>query len=220
MRRSNPIPALLTAAVLPVVALAQEPAARTYEAEAARSDVYVVIRNDTSASLARLGHDHVIYAKDFDGRITWPTEAGGPCSVSFRIPVDKLIVDPPGLRDKAGLDDNTIDDGQKEKLKQNMWGRSQLDAGDHPYITFEATTCPGGTGTVPVAGKLTIRGVSQDLTVPMSIAISDDGTFKAKGSFKTTHEAHGFKPFRASPFGPRNAETLSFTLDVVALPKG
>jgi len=208
------------ALLLPLGAAAEEPAAQTYVAQVDRSHVYVVIRNDTTASLARLGHDHVIYAKTFDGRVTWPTAPGGPCNVSFRIPVDQLIVDPPGLRERAGLDDNTIDDGQKSKLKQNMWGKSQLDASDHPHVTFEATTCPGGTGTVPITGKLTIRGVAQSIQVPMTISLSDDGTFKAKGTFSTTHEAHGFNPFRASPFGPRNTDKLAFTIDVVAVPQG
>lgn len=213
-------PELLLATLLPLSASAQDAAARTYVAKPERSDVYVVIRNDTTASLARLGHDHVIYAKSFDGRVTWPEDPGGPCKVSFRIPVKELVVDPPGLRAKAGLDDNTIDDGQKDKLKQNMWGSSQLDATDHPYVTFEADTCPGGTGTVQVAGTLTVRGVGQPVKAAMTVSIAEDGTFKAKGTFQTTHEAHGFKPFRASPFGPRNQDALAFTVDVVALPEG
>ncbi len=195
-------------------ALAQD-AAPSWSIDAAASDVYVVIRNDTNASLARLGHDHVIYASTFSGDITWPEQAGGACSVEIRVPVQKLVVDPPGLRAKAGLDDNTIDDGQKDKLKANMWGRSQLDAESHPDVVFRSTSCPGGVGKVEVQGTLTIRGVSKPLTATLDVTVSD-GAFRARGGFKTTHEAHGFKPFQGSPFGPRNQETLSFSLDVRA----
>ncbi len=193
---------------------APAPAARvTYALQPASSDLYVVLRNDVEASLSRLGHDHVIYARTFTGEATWPNAAGGACAVSFSLNVRDLIVDPPGLREKAGLDDNVIDDGDKDKLSKNMWGKTQLDADTHPAIRFEATSCPGGTGKVPVSGTLTIRGVSKPVTITMDVK-ADGARFSARGATTLKHTDFGFKPFSASFVGPRNADALRLVVDV------
>lgn len=204
-------------------ALAQDPSPEPpappsqWAPDAGRSFVGVVIRNDTSASLQRLGHDHVIVAGKIDGAITWPATPGGDCSVDLRIPVKALTVDPPGSRERTGLDDNTIDDSSKAKLSANMWGKSQLDADSHPAVTLRAKDCKGGTGRVPVTFTLTVRGVDRTLTVPLDIAV-DGERLSVRGSFDTTHTAHGFKPFAGSPFGPRNQDTLHFEVSLVARP--
>ncbi|MCB9664234.1 MAG: YceI family protein [Alphaproteobacteria bacterium] len=203
---------LLPALAVATVAQAQEPSP-TYTVGPSGSHLYVVLRNDTSASLSRLGHDHVIYAKGFAAEVTWPTQPGGACSVSFSVPVRKLVVDPPGLRQRAGLDDNTIDDDDKQDLSKNMWGKSQLWADEHPQITFRSTSCPGGTGKVTVGGDLTIRGVAQPVSVELQVA-ADGKAFAASGALTITHTQFDFKPFAASLFGPRNQDELKLVVDV------
>ena len=189
------------------------PAAATtaYSISPAQSDLYVVIRNDTSASLQRLGHDHVIYASQFTGNVIWPNAEGAGCNVQFSVPVASLVVDPPGLREKAALDDNTIDQGDKEKLKKNMWGKSQLNAKNYAHITFEGTTCSGRSGKVQVSGTLTVAGNQAPITVTMDVAANSE-TFSAKGWFESSHTALGFKPFAATLLGPRNQDGLSFVV--------
>ena len=190
------------------------PAARTYTLSAARSRMTVVIRSDPTAALARLGHDHVIQASTMSGTVTWPTVAGGPCSVDIRVPVRGLVVDPAGARKRAGLDpDGGISDSEEVKLAKNMWSKSQLDAGSHPEISFQAATCPGGTGQVEVAGTLSIRGVSAPRSVTMTVEATAEA-FSASGRFTTAHTAFGFKPFSATPLGPRNQDALAFSLSV------
>lgn len=206
--------ALATAAVAQDAPAPEAPAGPvSYTLQSSKSDLYVVIRNDTSASLARLGHDHVIYASSFSGKVTWSASDPGACAVDISVPVTKLIVDPPGLRDRAGLDDNTIDDDDKASLKKNMWGKSQLDAGTFSQVSFKAVSCSGTSGAVAVTGDLTIRGVTQRVEVPMKVTLGD-GTFSAKGSLETSHSAFEFKPFRASPFGPRNQDRLTLVVQV------
>lgn len=193
----------------------EAPAEKTYKVSPSKSTFAVIIRNDPSAMLSRMGHDHVIQATKASGEVVWPTREGGACSAVFEIPVKSLVVDPPGSREREGLDDNTISDSQKDKLAANMWGRSQLDADNHPTVRFEVPACQGGEGKVKVNGKLTIRGVTKELEVPLQITRSGD-TLRARGSFTTTHSDHEFKPFRGSPMGPRNAEELTFSIDMVA----
>jgi polyisoprenoid-binding protein YceI len=190
---------------------AATPPTTTYAVSASGSDLYVVIRNDTSASLSRLGHDHVIYASKFSGTVVWPNEDGQSCNIEIRVPVMSLTVDPPGTRDAAGLDDNTIDDGDKQSLSKNMWGKSQLDAKNHSDIVFKSTSCEGREGNVKVNGTLTVRGTAAPVTVTMNVT-ADGSSLSARGKFNTTHSALGMKPFSASFVGPRNAEKLSFSI--------
>ena len=194
--------------------VAPVPPTTTYRLQPSGSDVYVVIRNDTDATLARLGHDHVIYASDFEGTVTWPNTPDASCSIDIRVPVNQLTVDPGSTRDKAGLDDNTIDDGDKAKLKKNMWSKSQLRATDYPAVVFNSTSCDGTGGKVTVSGTLTVRGVSQPVSLTMDVS-ADGSAFSAKGSFDTSHTAFGFKPFAATALGPRNQDRLSFVVQVV-----
>jgi polyisoprenoid-binding protein YceI len=205
--------ALALLATLPAPALAQD-ASRTYALTPRGSDVYVVVRNDRDATLSRLGHDHVIYARDFTGTVVWPATPGGACSVDVQVPVTSLIVDPPGLREKAGLDPNgTIPEEDKAKVQRNMWSGGQLSSGQYPAVTFRADHCPGGTGKVKVDGTMTIRGVAKPVSVVMDVA-ADATSFSASGRFDSAHTTFGFKPFAATALGPRNQDRLSFVVSV------
>ena len=220
---------LLLATLLPAVTFAQEADASApaeaptaapvaYTLSPAKSDLYVVIRNDTSAMASRLGHDHVIYASDFSGTVTWPSAAGQACAVDIQVPVLSLTVDPPGLRAKAGLDDNTIDEDDKQSLKKNMYSKSQLAVPEFNAVTFRATACEGTTGKVKVRGDLTVRGTTVPVALTMDVQADASG-FSAKGRVTLTHTAFGFKPFAATAFGPRNADDLLFVVHVKGVPK-
>lgn len=201
------------------VAAADEPAASTtYALTPTGSDVYVVIRNDETASLARLGHNHVIYASKFTGTVTWPSVAGGACAIDIRVPVASLVVDPPGLRAKAGLDDRTIDESDKGSLLKNMWSAGQLDSAHYTEVRFQGTKCSGNTGAVNVDGTLTFRGKPIPLSVTMNVTATPT-SFAANGKFESSHTALGYKPFAASFMGPRNQDRLSFTINVKGAPK-
>ncbi len=190
---------------------------RTYALSASQSDLYVVIRNDTSATLSRMGHDHVIYATGWSGTVTWPAEGVAGCKVNIKVPVMKLVVDPPGLRAKAGLDDNTITDDDKGKLSKNMWGSAQLDADAFGTITYASTSCTPKGDAVEVAGTLTVRGTAAPVTLTMKVDASA-AAFVASGTFETTHTALGFKPFAATAFGPRNQDRLTFAIRTKGTP--
>lgn len=220
-------PALL---LLPALALAQDappaaeaPAAQeaaaptTYTLKSDDSDLWVIIRNDTDALMSRFGHDHVIAASSFTGSVTWPAAGGDACKIDIAVPVTALVVDPPGSREAAGLDDNTISDGKKKGLKKNMWGKSQLFADSFPKVTFSATSCSGTSGKVKVKGTMSIRGKSVPVTVTMDVK-ADAGSFTASGRFKTSHTAFGFEPFSAMGGGLRNQDALEFRIAVKGTP--
>ena len=75
---------------------------------------------------------------------------------------------------KVDIDINSVDVGSKEyndELKKKDW----FNAAQYPKATFVSSAFkPGANGKVDVVGKLTIKGVTQDVTAPF--------TFKQEGA--------------------------------------
>lgn len=216
MRTLLAIAALLLGAA-PALASADAPAAaRRYAVDPQRSALWVTVYADRSALASRFAHDHAIAATDYTGRILWPASAHGACEVDFTVPVARLWPDPPGFRERAGIDpDDTVADSAKRTLISNMLGPGQLDAKNHPTITFRSTHCEGVDGAVRVTGDLTIRGVTRRVTVPLQIR-ADDTILTARGSFEVLHSDFGIKPFSNVGGLVRNADKLTFGLDLTA----
>ena len=75
---------------------------------------------------------------------------------------------------KVDIDINSVDVGDKaynDELKKKDW----FDAAKYPKATFVSSAFkPGANGKVDVVGKLTIKGITQDITAPV--------TFKQDGA--------------------------------------
>jgi len=197
---------------------AAQAAPTTYTLDPTKSHLFVVVRNDSSTIGSGLGHDHAISPSTFDGTVTWDPEDLSACDVSIAFAVTSLVVDPPGMRQRAGLGPKGVSDGAKQSIKKNFLKPSQLDADDHPKIRYQSSKCAeGDNGTVDVTGELTIRGVGVDLTVPMLVT-ADEGTFSAAGRFESTHTAFGFEPFSNLLGALKNQNRLEFVVDVRGMP--
>lgn len=223
MTRFVPLVGLLLASV----AMAQDPAPApaepapapvsapvTYKLDPAKSWLYVVVYNDPSAMGSRFGHDHGIRASTFDGTVVWDTSNAAACKVEISFPVTALTPDPPGMRERAGLNpDGAVGEGSLKTIKDNLQGKSQLEASVFPTISYKATKCEGTTGKVKVTGDLSIHGVSKSVTVTMDVA-ADGSAFSAAGSFTALHSSFGFKPFSNLAGALRNKDEIKFVVDV------
>jgi len=193
--------------------------ATKYVMDSSASALYVVIRNDTSTMMSRLGHDHVIVATESSGSVNWDPSGASPCKVSISVPTSGLHGDPPGYRDKAGLDDNTISASKMQEMESNMHGKHQLLSSSFPVITYEASSCSGVEGNISVDGAMSIRGASKSFSIPMEVAVSPE-SFRATGKVTLSHADFGFQPFSALMGGLRNQDVLEFHVDVVGKPAG
>jgi polyisoprenoid-binding protein YceI len=212
-----PAPGADAVEAVPAEEVAPVQGATTYTVDSAASALYVVIRNDTSTMMSRLGHDHVVVATQSSGSVTWDPSGASPCKVALSVPTAGLRGDPPGYRDKAGLDDNTISDSKMGEMESNMNGKNQLQSSNFPVITYASSSCSGSSGAVSVTGAMSIRGVSKTFTIPMTIEVGPD-QFRGKGSVKLSHGDFGFQPFSALMGGLRNQDSLEFHVDVVGKP--
>ena len=180
----------------------------TYTLNSGRLEV--LVKYDRDAIIA--GHDHVLVSTGFKGTVTWDPDDVSACVVDITLPVQTLIVDPPGSRARRGLEGET-GDGDKKTIRKNALSKGQLNADVHPNITYKATGCRGSGGSVVVTGQLTIRGKAVPVQTTMQIT-ADGSAFAAKGSFASTHGAFGFKPYTALLGSLRNDDKLAFFVDV------
>lgn len=188
----------------------------TYTAVPSRSFLGVEVRYDRDAMMK--GHDHVLVASTFDGSITWDPSDPTACKVSLGFPVTALQVDPPGSRDRLGLEGDTPE-GDKDKIKKNALSKRQLHADDFPRIAFESTACTPKGDRVDVTGSLTIRGVGKTITAPMKVTASPTG-LSAKGQVEITGSRFGFDPYTALLGALRNDDTYTLRIDISATPQG
>ncbi len=193
----------------------------TYRLDPDLSWLYVIVRNDPNRWTPVTGHDHGIRAMTFDGTVVWDPADPSACDVRIAFPVTALAVDPPGMRERAGLPpEGAIGEAAKRTVVNNMLGRSQLDAARFPEIRYRSSGCaPRPDGRVDVTGTLEVHGVGATITVPMAIE-ADAERFAARGSFELTHGTFGMKPFTYGPGTPRNQDRLEFHVDVVGAPAG
>lgn len=197
------------------IAFAQEPAS-TWTLDPGASALHVRVNKDPDTVASGLAHDHVVVAAGWSGKVTW----GGPngCAGEVRVPVADLVVDPPEWRAKTGAGD-PLTEKQRRQIRGSMLGKDQLHADAHPFIAFQATSCGGTSGRVPVKGKLTIRGVTREITVPMDVSV-EGGRFRARGTFTARATDFGFQPYSAFMGAVRNRDEMTFTVDLVGVGTG
>jgi polyisoprenoid-binding protein YceI len=201
--------AMLMSVTSPAVA-----APTRYEVDAQRSRLFVMVFKDPDALGAKLSHDHVVRARAFSADIAWDAEAPGTCEVSFVIQVASLDPDPPALRKRAGLK-RMLTESDRAQVKENLLERAQLWGAKYPTIRFTATTCARRGGRVDVTGALTLRGVTRQVTVPMSLGIdAGTGELTASGSVAVRHTWFGFKPYSALGGALRNRDEMRLVIVV------
>lgn len=186
--------------------------ARTWQLDPSASTVYVLVKHDPTTALAGMAHDHTVAATGWTGTVVWDPANPAACQVDIQVPVAGLVIDPPGLRQRAGLEGET-EDSDKTKISDNMWGSRQLEKDRFPTISFRSTSCSGTGPTYAVAGQMSVHGVSQAVTAQMTIR-ADDGGFSASGKLPSKASAWGFEPFTAAMGMVRNLDELQFTIDV------
>ena len=202
----------------PEAAAPEEPAAPapaptvTYGLTSKANALAVLVKFDRNSLMARLGHDHVVTPTSFTGSVTWNVDDLAQCKVDISFPVTALAVDPSGARARAGLEGET-DDGDKEKIKENLSGKAQLDGSSFQSITFTSTGCSGSGTSATVNGTMTIHGVSKAVSAKMTVT-ADGAALSAKGTFTAKHSDFGFQPFSAVAGALKNDELLTFMIDV------
>jgi polyisoprenoid-binding protein YceI len=103
------------------------------------------------------------------------------------------------------------------KVQEAMQGEKVLDAARYPTLAFESTAVSvasreGAAVNLIVTGRLTIRAVTQPVTVPVRVSLTADA-LTATGSFAVKQTAYGITPISvAGVVVVKDALDITFTI--------
>ena len=198
------------AAPEPAAAPAPSPVRYTLGAGTA---LHVRVYKDPDTVAAGLSHDHAIASTQHSGSATWTVGDPSACKLDITVPVAGLDPDPDALRSKVGLP-GVLDAGARAEIKEHMLDSDQLNAKAFPNITFQSTGCSGSGEAITVAGKLTIRGKTKDVSVKMKVKADASG-FSASGSLPIKATDYGFQPFSALLGALKNKNEMTLVVNLV-----
>ena len=163
----------------------------------------------------KLGHDHVVQATTFSGRVTYDPSAPALSSVAAEVHTATLKVDDAETRRRFGLE-GQLSASDVAEIDKSMKAEGQLDVSRFPTITFTSTTItPETPDRYLVAGQLTIRGVTRAVQFPATVTV--DGTVvRATATFTVMQSAFGYKPYSALLGAIKNKDAVTLHIDLVA----
>ncbi|HYV50162.1 MAG TPA: YceI family protein [Myxococcaceae bacterium] len=205
---------LVVAVAVVSVAARAEPV--TYRIDPDKSEVVAITR--PSGVGAGLSHHHVIEAKGLEGQIVHDAAAPEKSSVEISAPTNKLVNDDPATLKRHGLEAKLSADDRK-KVGESIQSAEQLDGAKVPRLTFKSTAVralPGGK--LEVVGQLSIRGVTKEVKLPVTLTASD-GSLRGEGKLEITHAQFGFKPVSLLFGAIANAEEIEIRVKLVAAPR-
>lgn len=198
--------ALAPALLLGVLAAAaQTPLRAHYTIDPTRSRATIEVGKSGPLSFAA-GHTHEVAADGIAGDITVDPADVKRSSVHVVIDATRLKV--------AGAHEPP---GDVPKVQQTMDGEQVLDVGRHRTITFDSTGIELKRRAVDaldllVQGRLTLRGATRDISVPVAVAL-DGASFTATGRFPIRQTDFGIKPVSVGGVvSVKDTVNISFTI--------
>lgn len=156
-----------------------------YDVDPTRSRAVILVRR--AGALARFGHDHAIASRDITGSI-----APGEGRADLLVPLDRLVVDEPALRDEAGLatqpspaDIAATGSNMRDKV---------LETARHPYALVTVTGVEARAGPQTVRAALSLHGVTRNVDVALELA-RDADVLTVSGRLAIEQSDFGIVPF-------------------------
>lgn len=165
--------------------------ATRYEIRSELSDVrFLVFR---AGALARLGHNHVVQAKNIRGEIRQSPDIH-QSYFSIEIPVADLQVDSDSARQDEGEAFSSRPDAASiAGTARNMLGESVLDAPRYPTIEIHSTKLTGPAWGLDVGTRIKLHGVERELIVPTAVEQTGD-TLVVTAFFSIAQTDFGITP--------------------------
>jgi polyisoprenoid-binding protein YceI len=144
--------------------------------------------------MARLGHDHVIGARQIVGEARL-AERLEQSEFAFTIATNLMTVDDPELRAAAGpVFAAPVPDAAREGTLRNLLGASLLRAAEFPGIEVQSREVLIVDGQPRVTLQVTVAGVTSQLVVPFALQRTPQ-TLIAEGAIPLRQSELGLTPF-------------------------
>ena len=185
----------------------------SFKVDPAQSSLVVQLFKDGVA--ARLGHDHVVHASVFSGTVAYDPRNPEASAIRVAVEVGSLIADDPGTRRKFGLAGEPSASDRAE-IDKAMKAEGQLAAARFPSMTFTSSAiATQPDGRFLVTGRLTIRGVTNELTFPAQMSV-EGAQLRGRAQLKFKQSSFGYPPYSALLGAIKNKDEVILHIDLVA----
>ncbi len=152
--------------------------------------------------LGFLGHEHVVRARAFSGRIVYYPEAPLRSRVEITVLSDSLEIL------------TNADTSDLRKMTEVM--RTEvLKVEQYPTITFVSRSVAATDHGLRVDGALTMVGETREITFDVTVD-ANAYTFRTAGTFSVKQTDFGIKPYSAASGMVKVADEVTFHFDVLA----
>jgi polyisoprenoid-binding protein YceI len=162
------------------------------------------VRTGKAGLLGFAGHEHLIRARDFSGRIVLYPNNLSASHVTVSIPAESLeVLTPP---DTAEIRKVTA------AMRQDV-----LDVEHYPDITLASRAVQRDGDTLHIRAALTMKGQTRDVPLTVLANIGAD-TLRASTTFEVNQTDFGIRPYRGGPGGTvRVADRVTLVIEAVAV---
>ena len=187
--------------------------AGTFTIDPGQSALVVQVFKDGVA--ATLAHDHVVQARALSGTIAYDPQRPDASSIEVKVEVGSLQADEPATRRKFGLEGEPSAKDRAD-IEATMKSEGQLAVARFSAITFASTSiAKQPDGRFLVTGRLTIRGVAQEVKFPAQITL-DGGLLRGRAQLTFKQSSFGYQPYRAVLGTIKNKDEVILHIDLGA----
>jgi polyisoprenoid-binding protein YceI len=161
------------------------------------------VKTGKAGLLGFAGHEHVVRARAFSGRIVYYPGQAAASRVEVIVVTHSLeVLTPP-------------DTEEIRKVTEAM--RTQvLDVEDYPEIRFVSKSVTPTDAGFRIVGEVTIVGRVREVPADVNVEINSD-TLRAAATFAVKQTDFGIKPYRGGPAGTvRVADRVTFEIEAIA----
>jgi polyisoprenoid-binding protein YceI len=194
-RRRSAASILLTASLLCPGALSVRGMGRQSHADETvdYNASYLIAITGMTGLLAFAGHRHAVLATDWSTDLKMNIDDLSHSSATITVPTDKLVIDSPTARQKAGLGKGPSDSDVRT-IQRRMLSSEVLDAAQYPQIKFTSTGFKlQGSGQLQVTGNMQMHGRRHPVTIQVRYR-SDGLQTEFDGEFNVRQTDYGIKP--------------------------
>ncbi len=164
----------------------------------------LVVRTGKAGLFGFAGHEHLIQAREFSGRIVYYPQQPESSRVTVSIATGRLeVLTPP-------------DTAEIRKVTAAM--RTEvLDVAQYPEITLTSQAVEQARDTLRLQAALTLKGQTRTVPLVLRVQMGPD-TLRATTTFTVRQSDYGIRPYRGGPGGTvRVADAVTFDIDAIAL---
>ena len=164
----------------------------------------IVVRTGKAGLFGFAGHEHLIQAREFSGRIVYYPQQPESSGVTVSIAT-------------AGLEVLTPPDTAEIRKVTAALRTEVLDVAQYSEITLTSQAVEKTGDTFRVQAALTMKSRTRTVPLTVRVLIGPD-TLRAATTFTVRQSDYGIRPYRGGPGGTvRVADAVTFDIDAIAL---